>query len=201
MEVPKMKSRIQEALRRRHRRGDEGFTLIELLVVILIIAILAAVGIVALLSALNSGKKSAAKTTIRNAISSVKAEQTGLGQTDFANIIPGTATTGMNASDPDLTWQGGVLPLTGNTNRVRLEAVAGNTQRVILTTRADNGICYFATLNSNGASGYALTAPGTAAACATPAPMAATGPIADPVGGAAPTVGLWYRSTGSGWGR
>ncbi|MFN8015645.1 MAG: type II secretion system protein [Acidimicrobiia bacterium] len=164
-----MKERIQEALRRRHRKGDEGFTLIELLVVILIIAILAAVGIVALLSALNSGKKSAAKTTLRNAITSVKSAQTGLGQTDFTGIgydaATGTAAN-MNTEDPDLDWVGANQTGTGNTNKVTLVPGAGI---VYLATRADNGVCYYAKLDSNGPSGYGSEVVGTGAACSTPA--------------------------------
>lgn len=176
-----MKERIQEALRRRHRKGDEGFTLIELLVVILIIAILAAVGIVALLSALNSGKKSAAKTTLRNAVTSVKSAQTGLGQTDYTGI---TDTT-MDTEDPDLKWQGGAITGTGNVNVVQIIVDTGNaTAR--LSTRSDNGVCYYALLDSNGPSGYA-------SAKATPCAL----PVASTV--AADDSGTWKTSTKAGW--
>ena len=188
-----MKQRIQEALRRRHRRGDEGFTLIELLVVILIIAILAAVGIVALLSALNSGKKSAAKTTLRNAITSVKSAQTGLGQTNFAGLgVTGAGDKNMNVADPDLTWVSTQLTSTGNTNKVWLSNPLPQ-DKIILATRSDSGICYYALLNSNGASGYASAEEATCSA-----PPIATAPVADVVN---PVADRWYKGTGAGWGR
>ena len=190
-----MKSRIQEALRRRHRRGDEGFTLIELLVVILIIAILAAVGIVALLSALNSGKKSAAKTTLRNAITSVKSAQTGAGQTDYTGIIGNGAAAAniivMQTEDPDLTWQNATALGNGaNTNVVSLFRVATN-ETIIMATRAQNGVCYYAELNSNAASRYGSVNVGAANACAAPA---AAGP-----GAASATSTGWQANTTLGW--
>lgn len=146
-----MKSRIQEALRRRHRKGDEGFTLIELLVVILIIAILAAVGIVALLSALNAGKKSAAQTSLRNAITSVKSAQSGAGQTDYEGIGGTGATIDMNNEDPDLTW----LPGDVDDDANNISIAPGATDNLLtLATKSNADICYYARLDSNGKSLY-----------------------------------------------
>ena len=189
-----MKERIQEALRRRHRKGDEGFTLIELLVVILIIAILAAVGIVALLSALNSGKKSAAKTTIRNGITSIKSAQTGAGQTDYTGIGTTAADKiNMNTEDPDLKWQTAVLNGTDNTNVV---AINNTNDKIRLMTRSASNICYYALLDSNGPSGYASNdAGGSGTACAFPAIAAPVDDVASPV------ANTWYKGTQAGWGR
>lgn len=162
-----MKERIQEALRRRHRKGDEGFTLIELLVVILIIAILAAVGIVALLSALNAGKKSSAKTSLRNAIVSVKSAQTGAGQQDFDGI--GAATTdpiNMNDEDPDLTWIAGAVKAEPN----NISIVAGSGNILKLATKSANEVCYYVTLDSNGPTVYGSAAAGGSDCNATAAP-------------------------------
>jgi type IV pilus assembly protein PilA len=185
-----MKERIQEALRRRHRKGDEGFTLIELLVVILIIAILAAVGIVALLSALNAGKKSAAKTTLRNAVTSIKSAQTGAGQTDYTNLATtgGGTNVNMNDEDPDLDWVATELTGTNNTNRVYMD---NNTNTLVLETRSASNICYYALLDSNGPSGYASEDAGAAGtACSAPG-------VATPDDTSA--QGNWHESTGTGW--
>ncbi len=151
-----MKQRIQEALRRRHRKEDEGFTLIELLVVILIIAILAAVGIVALLGALRSGKKSAAKTTLSNAILSVKAEQTGNGATDFTGITFAT----LNASDPDINFgTANDINLVGyEPNHVSFQAQNAGTTFVVLASLSANKVCYFAKINADAATLYGSTA-------------------------------------------
>jgi len=145
-----IKERVHETNRRRHN-GEEGFTLIELLVVILIIAILAAVGIVALLSALNSGKKSAATTTLRNAVNTVKAVQSGRGVQDFSGIDA----TSLLAEDPDIKFQGGALTSNGDsTNRVAV-ATSGAFDSLTLHSRDGNGNCFFVVLNNSAGTRYA----------------------------------------------
>jgi|GEM_PF-2385948 len=187
-----MKARIQEALRRRNRRGDEGFTLIELLVVILIIAILAAVGIVALLSALNSGKKSAAKTTMRNAISAVKSTQTGLGSQDFTGItVTGTNAGSLTAEEPDLTWQTALPGATQNTNVVSVPILTTN--RMVLVTRSANGNCFYTDLDANGGTGYASVVGAAGSAC--PAAPGDVNPSAATVWATA----TWFKDQTTGW--
>lgn len=164
-----MKERIQEALRRRHRKEDEGFTLIELLVVILIIAILAAVAIVALLAALNAGRKSSATTVANNAATSVRSVQTSLSQTDFVGINEGK----MDIEDPDLEWFTDSVSATGNN-----VAITQTGSDIILATKSDKNICYFVKLQANPTGNEAGTMYGSAAAgaggaCATSAIPAA----------------------------
>lgn len=145
-----MKERIQEALRRRHRKEDEGFTLIELLVVILIIAILAAVGIVALLSALSSGKKSAAKTTLRTAITAVKSIQTGDGAEDYSTVTIAALT----AAEPDLKFDDQALPTDGTANHVAGLESGFTADQIQLVTRDADNHCFFVELNRAGATRY-----------------------------------------------
>lgn len=178
-----MKARIQEALRRRHRKGDEGFTLIELLVVILIIAILAAVGIVALLSALNAGKKSSAQTSLRNAIVSVKSAQTGAGQQDYDGIGVGTAID-LNDEDPDLTWVNGGVGAEAN----NISVVNGAGNIIQLATKSANEICYFVTMDANGETVYSS---GDAAGADCNATGAATNPAPNNATGAGNTKAGW----------
>ena len=167
MEVPIMKARIQEALRRRHQKEDDGFTLIELLVVILIIAILAAVGIVALLSALDSGKKSAAKTSLRSAMSAVKSAQVGAGSEDFSGLgaDTGEIVTTLGTAEPDLAFQTGELASGSETNTI---SVAGSGTQLILGTRDSSGNCFYVEMNTDAATEYASFAAGSGA-CVTPA--------------------------------
>ena len=187
-----MKARIQEALRRRHRKGDEGFTLIELLVVILIIAILAAVGIVALLSALNSGKKSAAKTSMRNAITAVKSTQTGLGSQDFTGItVAGTGSGSLTAQEPDLSWFAAVPTATQTTNVVGVPVLTVN--RIVLVTRSSNGNCFYTDLNANTGTGYASVIGDPNSAC-----PAAQAP-ATPSTATAWASGTWFKDQTVGW--
>ena len=169
MEVPIMKARIQEALRRRHQKEDDGFTLIELLVVILIIAILAAVGIVALLSALDSGKKSAAKTSLRSAMSAVKSAQVGAGSEDFsglgASLAAGVAT--LNAAEPDLTFValGATgLPASSEVNDIGVIS-SGTAQSIILQSRDSSGHCFFVEMNTDAATRYGSDTASSSTAC------------------------------------
>ena len=169
MEVPKMKARIHEALRRRHNKEDEGFTLIELLVVILIIAILAAVGIVALLSALDSGKKSAAKTSLRSSMSAVKSVQVGAGSEDFSGLGVGNAAkvVTLNAAEPDLTFQAAELASGSETNTIFV--IEGATvAQLFLGSRDSSGNCFYVKMNTDAATEYASFAAGSGA-CVIPA--------------------------------
>ncbi len=169
MEVPKMKARIQEALRRRHQKEDDGFTLIELLVVILIIAILAAVGIVALLSALDSGKKSAAKTSLRSAMSAVKSVQVGAGTEDFtglgADLAAAVAT--LNGAEPDLNFIALVatgLPASSEVNDIGVIST-GTATAVILQSRDSSGHCFFVEMHTDAATEYGSATASSSTAC------------------------------------
>ena len=169
MEVPIMKARIQEALRRRHQKEDDGFTLIELLVVILIIAILAAVGIVALLSALDSGKKSAAKTSLRSAMSAVKSAQVGAGSEDFSGLGADHAArvATLVAAEPDLTFVNGALPDGSETNSIGVIAGADASQ-LILNSQDSSGNCFYVEMNTDAATRYGSDSAPNAACPADP---------------------------------
>ncbi len=175
MEVPIMKARIHEALRRRHQKEDDGFTLIELLVVILIIAILAAVGIVALLSALDSGKKSAAKTSLRSAMSAVKSAQVGAGSEDFSGLGADHAArvATLVAAEPDLTFQAAELASGSETNTISVIAGATDAQ-LILGSRDSSGNCFYVEMNTDAATEYSSEAAGNAACDVTGVPAFVT---------------------------
>ncbi len=148
-----MKTRIEEALRRRHRKGDEGFTLIELLVVILIIAILAAVGIIALLAALNAGRKSAATTTLRNAITAVQGVRTGIGAQDFTGVTVTAAGDGtLQEQEPDITFRTTALTPAQTTNNVGATSLTAN--QIVMHSRNATD-CFYVELNVASATRYA----------------------------------------------
>ena len=184
-----MKARIHEALHHRHDTEDKGFTLIELLVVILIIAILAAVGIVALLSALDSGKKSAAKTTLRTAMSAVRSMQVGSGAEDFS----GLTLLAMQTVEPDITWVLNPLAATAPTNSV---GIGGNgTNIAVLNTRDSSGHCFYVLLNVSGPTGYASATVASDAAC--PAFPTITPPVVSTSDTFAAST--WFNRQDVGW--
>lgn len=193
MEVP-MKQRIEEALRRRHRKGEEGFTLIELLVVILIIAILAAVGIIALLSALDSGRKSAATTMLRTAQSAVKAVQTGTGSTTFEDISVTSGDPGdLNAAEPDLDFDTGSIDSVGDgviTRSVSVDLPGDDINPLVLATYSEKQICYGIRLHPSEATRYVAREANGAGDCdaATLAALS-TGT----------TAGTWQETQKEGW--
>jgi type IV pilus assembly protein PilA len=156
-----MKERIQEALRRRHRKGDEGFTLIELLVVILIIAILAAVAIVALIGALRAGRKSAAKTTLRNAVTDVKSVQTGDGIDDYSTVDAGS----LGSAETDIKYNDNSLT---NPNAIKgknaVDVVRHSTDEVVLLTQDNDGNCFLVELYQNESTKYTANTSCTAPA-------------------------------------
>ncbi len=154
-----MKARIIDSIRSRHPKEDKGFTLIELLVVILIIAILAAVGIAAFLASLNSGKKSAAKTTMTNAVKVVRATQTASGAEDFSSMTMADA----EEAEPNLTWIVGSLGPDEVTNYV---GVFGNGTNISsLNTRDSSGHCFYTMIDLNAGTGYASSKVGTDEDC------------------------------------
>ena len=85
---------------RRFRKGEKGFTLIELLVVIIIIAILAAIAIPTFLGQRQKAQDAAAKSLVRNAMSSIEASFV-----DNQTFIPGTMTAAiLQAIEPSIKF-------------------------------------------------------------------------------------------------
>ncbi len=159
---------FQPSLRHHHQKSDDGFTLIELLIVILIIAILAAVGIMALLSALDSGKKSVAKSSLNTAVLAIKAAQAGSGHVDFRGLqVPSldAGVAAMNGIEPDIHFvaleAGEGLGPSNPTNDIGVYAIPGSATNVILQSRDSSGHCFFIELHLNDATRYgSATNPG-----------------------------------------
>lgn len=97
---------------------------------------------------LQGGDKSAARTTLRNAISSVKSMQTGLGLVNFEGID----TQSLSIEEPDLIFT--EEDLKGNKNENVVYVSAGEEQ-ILLATRSQDGVCYYVELNANDATRYA----------------------------------------------
>ncbi len=154
--------------RSRHQKLDDGFTLIELLIVILIVAILAAVGITALLSALDSGKKSVAKSSLNTAVLAIKSAQAGTGNVDFRGLqVPSldAGVAAMNGIEPDIHFvaleAGEGLGPSNPTNDVGVYAIPGSSTSVIIQSRDSSGHCFFIALNLDEATFYgSATNPG-----------------------------------------
>ena len=88
-----------------HKRmkSQKGFTLIELLVVIIIIAILAAIAIPTFLGQRQKAQDSAAKSLVRNAMTSI--ESAYVDTRDFEDVTEAMLT----AIEPSIDWAGGAI--------------------------------------------------------------------------------------------
>lgn len=97
---------------------------------------------------LESAKKSNAKTTLRNAMSTVVAMQAGLGVTDYYGIT----IDNLNKADPDSQY---VYILDDESTENQVGMINRKAGVLILQTRSnDLGICYFAKLSSDAPTQY-----------------------------------------------
>jgi len=103
-----------------------------------------------------TGKKSVAKTLLRNAIVAAKAIQTGLGALDFSDIT----IDNLNSTEPDIDFAEGVLPETSSSDQVGVIALTDS--QIVFQTRDSKG-CYYVELNSQEVTRYA-----TSKTCETP---------------------------------
>jgi type IV pilus assembly protein PilA len=91
---------------RKRMKGEKGFTLIELLVVIIIIAILAAIAIPTFLGQRQKAYDAAAKSLVRNAMTSMESyyvdSRTFVGA-DAAPVAPATVGP-LGLIEPTITW-------------------------------------------------------------------------------------------------
>jgi type IV pilus assembly protein PilA len=120
------------ALAKNRRRGDEaGFTLIELMIVVMIIAILVTIAIPAFLGARKRAQDSAARSNVRNALSTA--------QTIFSETqdYTGVTVAGLTAEEPSLSFVAGAS--TGPKNI----SVSTGTDRVVLAAKSASGKCFF----------------------------------------------------------
>ena len=133
-----------EAIQRRMRdraNGERGFTLIELMVVVMIIAILVGIAIPAFLGARKRAQDTAAKSNLRNALSSATAI--------FSDnqTYPADMSTKLAAEEPSLTFVANTADSTTNkTISVKVgPSISGGTSvdMVVLASASKSGKCYF----------------------------------------------------------
>jgi prepilin-type N-terminal cleavage/methylation domain-containing protein len=136
---------VTRAIQRRladRSNGDRqgGFTLIELMVVVMIIAILIGIAIPAFLGARRRAQDAAAKSNIRNALSSATAIFS-----DNQEYQDTTTTVGLlGDEEPSLTFVGaGTESTTEKTISVRVAQTTSTNDKIYLAVRSKSNNCFF----------------------------------------------------------
>jgi prepilin-type N-terminal cleavage/methylation domain-containing protein len=156
---------VFQAIQRRlaARQGEDnqsGFTLIELMVVVMIIAILVGIAIPAFLGARKRAQDTAAKSNLRNALSTAQTIFTD-NQTygDSASLV-----TSLGSEEPSLTFKDHNAS-SGKAKEISVKTVqtAGGTtpyDELIMASDSGSGKCFF--LRHIATAGYQVTIGGTA---------------------------------------
>jgi prepilin-type N-terminal cleavage/methylation domain-containing protein len=132
---------IQSQLAAR-RNGDRqsGFTLIELMVVVMIIAILIGIAIPAFLGARRRAQDAAAKSNIRNALSSA----TAIFSDNQAYLDTAPTVTALGEEEPSLTFVAeGTDSDTEKMISVRVTTTGSTNDKIYLAVRSKSQNCFF----------------------------------------------------------
>jgi len=122
-----------QTVRRSLRNREGGFTLVELMVVVMIIAILMAIAIPTFLGSRTRAQDSAAKSSVRNALS---AAQSIFSQTqDYSGVNPGT----LGTEEPSLTFAAAATDVSTGPNNI---VVSTTTDTIFLAAKSKSGSCF-----------------------------------------------------------
>ncbi len=113
---------------------------------ILVFSALAFVIFVALLADASPGKGSSATTLLRNAITSVRATQTGLATSEDPNFA-GINKNALSENDPDINWVSSNL--TDESEELTVALIEMSDTKIVMQT-TDSKTCFFAELNAEG---------------------------------------------------